>query len=46
MLEQIINGIGLAIGTGFGSAIGTYFSNKLVIKHLDKIESKIKEKRK
>ena len=33
------------LGTGMGVAVGTYFSNKLIISHLDKIESKLKIKK-
>ena len=46
MFETIIAGAITGIGCGFGTAIGTYFSNKLVIRHLDQLEKKLKEKEK
>jgi uncharacterized protein YneF (UPF0154 family) len=44
-LDIIIAGIFTGIGAGFGTAIGTYLSQKTVIKHLNKIEKKLKVKR-
>ena len=42
ILETIISASITGIGAGLGTSVGTYFSNKLIIKHLDKIEKKIK----
>lgn len=42
VLDSVIMGAITGLGAGFGTAIGTYFSNKLIIKHLDKIEEKLK----
>jgi uncharacterized protein YneF (UPF0154 family) len=42
----IINGIITGISVGFGTIIGNYFSNKLVIKHLEKIETKLIQQKK
>jgi len=44
LLETIITGAITGLGAGLGTTIGNYFSNKLVIKHLDKIEAKLKER--
>jgi len=40
-----ITGIFTGLFAGLGSAIGNYIANKAVIKHLDKIEYKLKEKK-
>jgi len=32
------------LGTGVGSTIGSYLSNKIVIKHLEKLEARLKQK--
>lgn len=45
MIEAIITGICTGIFAGGCSTIGAYFSNKLIIKHLDKIEEKMKVKK-
>jgi len=46
MFEIIINACIAGLGSGAGVAVGTYFSNKLVIKHLEKIETKLIKKKK
>jgi hypothetical protein len=42
MIEAIINGAGIAIGTGVGSTIGSYIANRHLIKNIEKLENKIK----
>jgi hypothetical protein len=44
-LELILTASTTGLGTGLGVAIGTYFSNKLIIKHLDKLETLLKKKK-
>lgn len=44
IIAAVIAGIFSGILTGAGLAIGTYLANKSVIKHLDKIESKLNQK--
>jgi hypothetical protein len=41
VIDTIISAGITGIGAGLGTSIGTYFSNKLILKHLDKIEEKL-----
>lgn len=45
IVESIITGAITGVGAGLGTTIGSYFSNKLVIRHLDEIERKAIERR-
>lgn len=40
----VLNACILGLGTGLGSTIGAYLSNKVVVKHLERIEEKLKDK--
>jgi ascorbate-specific PTS system EIIC-type component UlaA len=44
LVEIFFTGAITGVFAGFCSGIGTYFSNKLVIKHLDRIEERLKKK--
>ena len=43
IVETIMSGAITGLGSGAGVAVGTYFANRAVIKHLDKLEAKLKK---
>lgn len=45
IIDTIIGAAIVGVGTGIGTGVGTYFSNRLVVKHLEKIEEKLKVKK-
>jgi hypothetical protein len=45
LIETIFGAAVTGLGSGAGVAVGTYFSNKLVVEHLKKIEKKLKVKK-
>lgn len=45
IVDTIIGAAITGIGAGLGTSVGTYFSNKMIIKHLDKLEEKLKVKK-
>lgn len=46
LFETIIGGAITGLGAGLGTTVGSYFSNKLIISHLDKLEKKIVKRKK
>ena len=46
LVEIILTACITGLGAGLGSTVGAYFSNKLIVKQLDKIEEKLKVVRK
>lgn len=44
MIENIITGLSMAIGTGIGTTIGSYLANRHLIKNIEVLETKIKKK--
>jgi uncharacterized protein YneF (UPF0154 family) len=45
LFESAVTGVITGIFLGFGTIIGNYFSNRLVIKHLETIEKRLKIKK-
>jgi hypothetical protein len=45
ILETILSAGIVGIGTGLGVSIGNFFSQRMVIRHLEKIENKLKIKK-